>query len=241
MVKAAIGESSGGESGNGFTERCDCQFVIEGWEDHSHEQKPYVEFSFVSVASTVASQVGKKRSERFSLAGRGVDKLLNLACAVGVYSVPQWESDKKSGADPDINCDGMIGLSFCAPVGMTPFDLAYWTKRAQEYESHGDTESAEKARQKIEQNRGKLFPQIGGDKGFTFWAMGDPESDHVPLDSLGGVISVSGPLLTRHGTTRVRGQKLAPPQRPSQPPPAAAPVRNAPQPAAAVSAGDDLI
>lgn len=243
MVKVPVSESSGGEGGNGFSERCRCHFVIEGWEDHSHEQKPYVDIMFASVASDVPSQAGKKRNERFSLVGKGVDKLLNLACAAGIYSIPQWEKDKKEGIDPDINCDAMVGMTLCAPVGMSPFDLSYWTKKLQECESHGDTEGADKARSKIEQNRGKSFPQVGGDKGFTFWAIGDPEADDIPLDPLGGIINVNGPLPTRHGTTRVRGQKNQSPAAPVANHAAKHPAPPAPVHShqAAPSLADDLI
>ena len=77
MVKVDTSESNPSGGGNGFDEKCDCHLVIESWEDHSADAKPYVEFDVVAVASSVPSQVGRKRKEKFYLMG--------LFCLMNVF------------------------------------------------------------------------------------------------------------------------------------------------------------
>jgi hypothetical protein len=208
MVAIPTHESNPEGGGSGFSERCDCHFIIEGWEDFSGESNPRIGIDVVAVASTVESQVGRKRTERFSLHPKAAGRLLEFACAIGLYTKDQWKKDKETGNSPNIDFEQAVGRQFAAPIGMTKFDEAYWKKRLKECQTAGDTIGVEKAEEQLSKNSGKSFPQLGGDHGFTFWGLGDPEADHVPLSAVDADV-FKGNLPTKNGTTRRRGDAPA--------------------------------
>lgn len=230
-IKANISESRPEGGGDFFSERCNCHFITEGWEDHSGTASPYVEITFQALESDVKSQVGKKRNERFSLHPKAIGKLLEWACAVGIYSKPKWAADKAAGISPDIEIENAIGKQFCAPVGMTAFDVKYCQSQIEKYTKAGDTVNLQKQQDAMTKNAGKSFPQVGGDSGFTYWALGDEESDKVPLDAE-SVAQFGGVFPTKQGTTRKRGSAHAAPPA-GHPAPVTPPVTPAPNAASA--------
>ena len=203
-IKADISESNPDGGGNFFSENCNCHFIVMGWEDHSGVANPYVEVEFQALASDVPSQVGKKRQERFYLGAKSIGKLLEWACAVGIYTKPKWAADKLAGISPDIEVENSIGRQFCAPVAMIPFDIEWCNKQIEKFTKTGDHVNLAKEVDKKAKNEGKKFAQIGGTSGFTYWALGDVESDSVPLDQE-SVAQFGNVFLTKQGTKRQRG------------------------------------
>lgn len=204
MVQIPTGETKP-EGGGGIDADCDCHFVIEGYEDFSQDGSPRLVFDFVVLASTDPNQVGKKRKgESFSLNANAAGRLLELACAVGLYSKPQWKADKEAGVDPDIPYQDSVGCQLCSQVHMKPFDSKYWQGRLDKAAAAGDTADVEKCQSQIEKNGGRSFAQLGGKSGFTFWAIGDKEADHVPLDQEMIAAFPGGMLPTKTGELRKR-------------------------------------
>lgn len=209
-IKADISESNPDGGGNFFSENCNCHFIVMGWEDHSGASNPYVEVEFLAVCSDVPSQIGKKREERFYLGAKSIGKLLEWACAVGIYNKPQWAADKAAGVSPGIEVEDSIGRQFAAPVAMIPFDAEWCKKQIAKYTAAGDHTNAAKEQDKLTKNEGKKFAQIGGTSGFTYWALGDEEADKVPLDRE-SVAQFGNVFLTKQGTKRMRGSGPTPP------------------------------
>lgn len=209
-IKADISESNPDGGGNFFTEACKCHFIVMGWEDHSGVANPYVEVEMQALASDVPSQVGKKRQERFYLGAKSIGKLLEWACAVGIYNKPQWAADKAAGVSPGIEVEDAVGRQFAAPVAMNLFDIAYCNKQIEKYTKANDHINLAKEVEKKAKNEGKPFPQIGGTSGFTYWALGDEEADKVPLDRE-SVAQFGNVFLTKQGTKRQRGSGPTPP------------------------------
>lgn len=246
MVSVPIADTNP-NGGTGFSENSKCHLVIEGVEDKIADQGfPHVAVTFLCVASTVESQVGKKRTEQFSFKppqpGKKppVNRFLELACALGVYSKPQWNLDVEAKRDPNFELESMIGRSCCAPVTIKKFDEKYWTDQLKLGQSTGDTKKIEKAEKQLAER--PEFPSVGGDYGYTFWALGDADSDQVPLDpdwlthfndpARG---DLAGTLPTKQGTYRRRGDKGTPPAgstAPSNPAPVTPPAGNTQPPQA---------
>lgn len=229
-------ESSGG--GKYINEKCDCHFSIKDVRVISSARKntPGVEVTVKAESSTVPSQIGREHTERFYLSGKGVDRFLQFACATGLYSLVRWDEDRQAGRNADFDEQMLLGRQFCAPVEMLPFteeDERRCQERLAECQAAGDADGAAKWEKRL-QNR---YPQaqVGGDKGFTFWALGDPEADHVPLDPQ-AIAMFGGMLPTKHGGLRRRGDG---PTGRSGAPIAPAPVSTPPA-NPAVAAADDL-
>ncbi len=211
------GTSSEGGGGNGFSKPCNCHFVVENIEDHSGDAGfPRVEVTVVSVASNVPDQVGKKRTEKFPLTPPpGSDKsplpkLLQFCCAVGLYTKPQWDADVANRVDPIINVEDAIGRTFTAPVSMKAYYEAGTKKKIEKCKAAGDHVSLAKLEEELAKNAGKSFPSLGGDWNDIFHALGDPESDSIPLDPDYLASFQNGMLPTKLGTFRQRGSKPQP-------------------------------
>lgn len=71
-------------------------------------------------AATDSAQVGKSITEFFQIEGNAVDKLYNLAEAVGLITAQQRAAAAKAGVGMEIREDLMRGRQFCAQIKMEP-------------------------------------------------------------------------------------------------------------------------
>jgi hypothetical protein len=186
MVRVPTQETNpDGKGGTYFDKDCLILAVIDAVENFEHAQTPYIEIKFRCIASDQPDQVGKERAERFNLSGKAIGRFLELACAVGCYTKPQWRADHESGTQPEIDENEFVARMFCAKIAMT---------------------AAKNPKPGKEDMR---FPEIG----FNIWAVGDEQSDAVPFDSETLAMFKDG-LPTKEGTLRPmseRGKKRQPP------------------------------
>lgn len=204
MVKLDTSKTKPDGGGGGIDKACDCLFMVEKYEEKLTEGR--LDFEFVVLSGTDPSQIGKKRDKSFFLSAAAAGILCEFACAIGCYTKDQWKADIDAGIEPDLPLHESEGRMFCAPVFIKPFDEKYWRGRLAKAKADNDAADAAKCEEKIAKNAGKAFPEIGGDRGFTFWAVGDPEADHVPLDADAVSVWPNG-YPTKNGTLRVRGDK----------------------------------
>jgi hypothetical protein len=101
-------------------EECDVQFMVNDYTDRSADEKPRLEFKLVVVSATKPAQIGREMTEEFYLTQKALGRLLELACALGLYNKQQWKADKEAGVNPDIEFGEAIGRCFCARVRLKP-------------------------------------------------------------------------------------------------------------------------
>lgn len=197
-------------SGDWLTGECDAIFVIE---DYKEVGQPGADdwhclISAYVHSSSVADQVQKKVKDEKFFFMKAKNKIFEFACALGLYNKPQWDADVAAGNSPNIPLEESVGLMFATPVRHKKWDdsrdSAYWNERLQNARSSGDDKMIEKCERILREKKGNL--QIGGSSGFTFWAIGDQEADHIPLSPQDiAAISPQGLLPTKMGTPRKRG------------------------------------
>lgn len=223
MVKAS--ESKGG--GDRLSAECDAIMLVDDYAIFPDGNDARIELNLTVMAATVADQIGKKvTKERFSLI-HVPDRLCGIACALGLYPYDQWQADIKAKHDPDLPLELSVGLVFATQIRHRKWrddkDGPYWTGRLNDARAklqageEGADKEVEKCERVLAAKQGQL--QIGGESGFKFGAIGDPEYDHIPLTAEDLQVFPDG-LPTKYGTKRHREQAVAPPK-PVTPPPAA--------------------
>ncbi len=208
MVKVNTSEAKVGGGGVYFDAECDCVFMIESVDvSKAVDENPSVKVEFTSVASTVADQIGKKINQIFYLGGGSAGKFINLCCGLGIYNQEKFKADKEANVFPDLAIEDSTGLLVGSRIRHEPMNDYNTKKLTEQINQHlaaGEHDKAEKKRKLIESGVGYL--QIGGERGFDFFALGDKEMDHVPFDAtINSAANDKGEFLTRFGTYRKRG------------------------------------
>lgn len=240
MVRVPTQETNpeGGGGGKFVDLTNDAHLIIEKVESIVSGQKgtPGLAIEVNVLASTEPSQVGKKHTERFYLSGGGWDRFTHFCCATGLYSMDRWEKDKAAGIDAELDENALIGMQFCAPIHARPFgpdDERRENAIIERCRQAGDSVGIEKAEKRLKYRNPDV--QLGGEKGFIFWGLGDAEAEHVPLDQA-SIAAFKNGLPTKKGGLRHRGQGPGPAASGAKPSPPAplAPASAAPAtPAAA--------
>lgn len=174
--------------GGGVDQKGDYHFLIEKFDDFSQAENPSLKFQFLVIGGANADQIGRKHTETFFLQGRdekgtvsAQNRVLEFACAIGIYNKQQWRADIEAGQPADLPFESAELRQFCAPIEMRPYNG--------------------KDPEKKKQHEGRLFANLG----FKFWAIGDQEADHIPKDP--DYLSMFGPpgspLPTKEGPPRV--------------------------------------
>lgn len=188
MAKFGTSEYKGG-GGDWIDRPCICHFVIdEVNEDFLGSDKPRYEIEFRVVASTEPEMVGKflhkDKGGAFHVSEKAIGRLFELACATGVLNRDYLKKQVEAKEDVEFEPKDMEGLQFIAPVAMRP----------------GKDDPS------------KHYANLGGEKGFTFYAVGDEECDTLPKDehTLSYARRQDGALPTRNSDFRKPGTKKAP-------------------------------
>jgi hypothetical protein len=213
---STVGSDPTKGSGDWLTEECDVILSVEEYKEAGVGTEDYhCLITAVVHSSTVPSQVGKKVKDQKFFFLKSQNKIFELSCALGLYTKPKWEQDVAAGAAPNIPLEGCGGMMFATPVRhkkwREPDDTQYWSEQLQVAKQNGDEKKAKRCQDVLQAKRGML--QIGGDSGFTFWALGDPQSDGIPIDAATmAMLSATFPhgLPTKMGTPRKRGESAGP-------------------------------
>lgn len=219
MVKINVSESKP-DGGDWLNDECDCHLIIDNVENFANNQEsPRLEFDFRIVGAVdprnnpLPSVVGKSlKKSRFALTANAAGRLMELACAIGLYTKEQWRKDKEASVEADLPLDtDSVGRQFCAPIRRKPWD-DYAERSAKDNlkaaQEAGDEKKVATYTRVLANKQGML--QIGGEKGFTFWAIGDADADHIPLDP-DYIATFENGLPTKNGTLRKRGSAATPP------------------------------
>lgn len=176
--------------GGGIDQKGNYHLLIEKFDDFSQADNPTLKFQFVVIGGDHAEQIGRKHTETFYMTGRdekgtvsAQNRILEFACAIGIYSKQQWRADIEANRPADLPFESAEGRQFVAPVEMRPY--------------------GGKDEEKKKQYEGRLFASLG----FKFWAVGDQEADavHKDADYLSMFGPPGSPLPTKEGTPRVPG------------------------------------
>jgi hypothetical protein len=97
---------------------CGCHLLVEDASVETSQAGVSVKCTFCVLASTDSSQVGKKQTEYFSVDGKSVDKLYNLAQACGLITAEQRKAAAEQGMGLDIDEAQLKGKQFCAEIKM---------------------------------------------------------------------------------------------------------------------------
>lgn len=217
MVKVNNSEASVGGGGMYFDKECDCVFMLENIDvSKAVGDNPSVSLESVSVASSVPDQIGKKIRETYYLSGKSAGKFINICCGLGIYNLEQHKKDLKDGVFPELPIEECTGMLFGSRVRHQPMDeynVNRITKRIEEHRAAGEHDKADKLQKHLDGGVGYL--QIGGEKGFEYFALGDKEMDHVPYDAtINTIANEKGEFTTRFGTLRKRGESSVPAAQP---------------------------
>ena len=98
---------------------CKCHLLIEDYSVET-ENSTSIKCVFSVLAATDASQVGKRQTEYFPCEGKAVDKLYNLAEAVGIITHDQRRKAAEGGVGLDIDETLLKGRQCCAEIKMEP-------------------------------------------------------------------------------------------------------------------------
>jgi hypothetical protein len=97
---------------------CKAHLIIERAEAKTNDRGTTVEIKFNLLAATDPSQVGKSLTEFFQTDGGAVDKLYNVAEAVGLITHDQRKAAAEAGVGMNIDEMAMKGRQLCGEIKM---------------------------------------------------------------------------------------------------------------------------
>lgn len=113
MVACGVGKPSQMIDGD-----CKAHLIIERAEAKTNDRGTTVEMKFNILAATDPSQVGKSLTEFFQTEGGAVDKLYNVAEAVGLITHEQRKAAAEAGHGLEIDECAMKGRQLCGEIKM---------------------------------------------------------------------------------------------------------------------------
>jgi hypothetical protein len=136
--------------------------------DTSQRGDVSLKVAFSVLAGTDHAQVGKRITEYFQVDGKAVDKLYNLAEAVGLLTAEQRRAAAEAGVGLEVDETLMKGRTCCGEIKMEP--------NMRQNPATGARE--------IDPEKPGPFPKIG----FRTFAVGSKKAEGIPLDKrfLGG-------------------------------------------------------
>lgn len=178
------------QCGAGSTSRmidndCGCHLMVE---DVSVETQhgTSVKCVFNVLAATDPSQVGKTQTEFFSVEGKSVDKLYNLAEACGLITAAQRKAAAEQGVGLEIREELLKGRQLCGRIQMEP-----------NMRKNPATGQAE-----VDPEKPGPYPRIG----FRTFAVTDAKAKDIPKDQqflgLMGVVGAASPATQRQQQTQ---------------------------------------
>jgi hypothetical protein len=164
---------------------CGCHLMVEDVSvETQHETS--VKCTFNVLASTDPGQVGKTLTEFYSVEGKSVDKLYNLAEACGLITPQQRKAAADQGVGMDINEALLKGRQLCAQIKMEP--------NLRKNPATGANE--------VNPEKPGPFPRIG----FRTFAVTDAKAKDIPKDRQ--FLGLMG--------QQVQGHQVQQPQQPQQ-------------------------
>lgn len=175
---------------------CKCHLMIERAEAKTNDRGTTVEIKFNLLAATDPTQVGKSVTEFFQTDGAAVDKLYNVAEAVGLITHDQRKAAAEAGVGMNIDEMAMKGRQLCGEIKME--------LNQRKNPATGQLET--------DPEKPGPFPRIG----FRTFALTSPRAKDIPKDPqfLAMLGKQPPPAPPTAGTTA-----------PNQPPPTVQPVQ----------------
>jgi hypothetical protein len=141
---------------------CKCHLIIEA-QEVSTQHGTAVKCKFQVLAATDPSQKGKEHSEYFPAEGKAVDKLYNLAEAVGIITPEQRKAAAQAGQGLAIDENLLEGRQLCAEIVMEP----------------NMRKNAVTGQLEVDPDKPGPFPRIG----FRTFGVNSPKAADVPKDA----------------------------------------------------------
>ena len=95
---------------------CDCHLLVEDATVETSQYGTSIKAKFLVIGSTDPQQVGKSVTEFFSCGGKAVDKLYNLAEAVGMITGKQRKAAAEGGVGLEIDETLFKGRQLCGRI-----------------------------------------------------------------------------------------------------------------------------
>jgi len=185
---------------------CRCHVMIESAEAKSSQYGTSVETKFSILAATDPSQVGKVITEFLQCDGNAVDKLYNVAEAIGQITHAQRKSAAEAGTGMDIDETQWKGKQLCVEIKMEP--------NMRKNPATGQME--------VDPEKPGPFPRIG----FRSFSLLSTRAADVPKDAQ--MLKMAGIQLPAAGAAPKPSSPPTQTQRPSSPPPPQTPPQTPP-------------
>lgn len=141
---------------------CRCHLMVDDATAETSTYGTSVKVVFSVLASTDVSQVGKRLTEFFQVDGASVDKLYNIAEAMGLITHEQRKQAAERSVGMEIDETRMKGRQLCAEIKMEP--------NMRKNPATGNYE--------VDPEKPGPFPRIG----FRSFSVFSPKAKDVPKD-----------------------------------------------------------